>query len=152
MLSHICNLWIEKYACFCIFGLVVSLVTLLAAFSLKNSSPCFSDIQLVYLLPRLSKYLSCFCESKIPVYNLSLPAQRPVRQPCSLGYALCTGKTGKNVMDRTRKKVNNYLRLWQQGLQALFTALVAFAAGITRFYILFEQTINIIESFAFSPG
>ena len=23
---------------------------------------------------------------------------------------------------------------------------------ITRFYILFEQTINIIESFAFSPG
>ena len=24
--------------------------------------------------------------------------------------------------------------------------------SITRFYILFEQTINIIESFAFSPG
>ena len=24
--------------------------------------------------------------------------------------------------------------------------------GITRFYILFEQTINIIESIAFSPG
>ena len=24
--------------------------------------------------------------------------------------------------------------------------------NITRFYILFEQTINIIESFAFSPG
>ena len=29
---------------------------------------------------------------------------------------------------------------------------VAFALSITRFYILFEQTINIIESFAFSPG
>ena len=26
------------------------------------------------------------------------------------------------------------------------------ALNITRFYILFEQTINIIESFAFSPG
>ena len=26
------------------------------------------------------------------------------------------------------------------------------ALSITRFYILFEQTINIIESFAFSPG
>ena len=24
--------------------------------------------------------------------------------------------------------------------------------NITRFYILFEQTLNIIESFAFSPG
>ena len=24
--------------------------------------------------------------------------------------------------------------------------------GITRFYILFQQTLNIIESFAFSPG
>ena len=24
--------------------------------------------------------------------------------------------------------------------------------NITRFYILFEQTINVIESFAFSPG
>ena len=24
--------------------------------------------------------------------------------------------------------------------------------SITRFYILFEQTVNIIESFAFSPG
>ena len=24
--------------------------------------------------------------------------------------------------------------------------------SITRFYILFEQTLNIIESFAFSPG
>ena len=24
--------------------------------------------------------------------------------------------------------------------------------SITRFYILFEKTINIIESFAFSPG
>jgi len=24
--------------------------------------------------------------------------------------------------------------------------------SITRFYVLFEQTINIIESFAFSPG
>ena len=24
--------------------------------------------------------------------------------------------------------------------------------SVTRFYILFEQTINIIESFAFSPG
>ena len=131
---------------------MVSLVTPLAAFPLKNSSPCFSDIQLVYLLPRLSKYLSSFCESKIPVYNLSLPAQRPVRQPCSLGYALCTGKTGKNFIDRTTKKGKNYLRLCRQGLQALFTALVTFAAGTTRFYILFAQTINIIESFAFSPG
>ena len=36
-----------------------------------------------------------------------------------------------------------------------FPALNAFAAysiSITRFYILFEQAINIIESFAFSPG
>ena len=33
-----------------------------------------------------------------------------------------------------------------------FTNLVAFAASITRFYILFEQIINIIESFAFSSG
>ena len=135
---------------------MVSLVTLLAAFPLKNSSPCFSDIQLVYLLPRLSKYLSCSCKSKIPVYNLSLPAQRPMRQSCSLGYALCTEKRGKSPIDRTTKKVNNYLRLCRQGLQALFTGLVAFAVGITRFYILFEQNINcqfyIIESFAFSPG
>ena len=29
---------------------------------------------------------------------------------------------------------------------------VAFAASITRFYILFKQTINMIESFALSPG
>ena len=27
-----------------------------------------------------------------------------------------------------------------------------FSGVITRFYILFQQTINIIESFAFSPG
>ena len=31
--------------------------------------------------------------------------------------------------------------------QALHSSL-----SITRFYILYEQTINIIESFAFSPG
>ena len=29
---------------------------------------------------------------------------------------------------------------------------VAFAAWLKRFYILFEQIINIIESFALSPG
>ena len=131
---------------------MVSLVTLLATFPLKNSSPCFSDVRLVYLLPRLSKYLSCFCESKISVYNLSLPAQRPIRLSCSLGYALCTGKRGKSFIDRITKKFNNYLRLCRRGLRALFTVLVAFAAGITRFYILFEQTMNVIESFAFSPG
>ena len=33
-----------------------------------------------------------------------------------------------------------------------FTVLFALAASITRVYILFEQTINIIENFAFSPG
>ena len=42
---------------------------------LVNSSPCSSNIQLVYLLPRLSKSFSCFYEFKIPVYDLSLPAQ-----------------------------------------------------------------------------
>ena len=38
-----------------------------------NRSPCSSNIQLVYRLPRLSKYLPFFsCESKIPVHNFSL--------------------------------------------------------------------------------
>ena len=45
------------------------------AFPLENSSPCSSNKQVVYLLPHLSKSFSCFYEFKIPVHDLSLPAQ-----------------------------------------------------------------------------
>ena len=104
------------------------------AFPLENSSPCSSDIQLVYLLPRLGKYLSCFCESQIPLYNLPLQAQGSLRESRSLGYALCTGSRGKNFIDRTTK-TNNYLRLCRPGLRTLFTVLAAFANGITRYFV-----------------
>ena len=54
-----------------------------------------------------------------------------------------------NGKEMYKKSVQHVLHLF-----LFFTVLRCMPSplSITRFYILFEQTVNIIESFAFSPG
>ena len=82
-----------------------------------------------------------------------------------------SGHQCKAIMSGSEKKVNEntYSRCRNVEKKVCCTSKVAFLLiitivvfhrspalpspiSITRFYILFEKTINIIESFAFSPG
>ena len=54
---------------------------------------------------------------------------------------------------RAKQRQRNIGKKWAARAKLLFFLLVRPSPlSITRFYTLFEQTINIIESFPFSPG
>ena len=67
-----------------------------------------------------------------------------------LGVLRCS--RAKQQQRNVQKKCAARVRLLIRPVVVFLPFSLPSALSITRFYILFEQTINIIESFAFSPG
>ena len=58
----------------------------------------------------------------------------------------------RNVQKKCAARANLLFLLITPIVVLLLSPALHSSLSITRFYILYEQTINIIESFAFSPG